>query len=325
MTVAGDVLRDLTVVTPGANDVLWRAGGPAYSVADDGWPAFAAPEFVMFVHTLSVRPDDVAVFRSMAARMSSSPVSSLLIFNKADLLGGSGVDPWPIARQVADQQAHLLWQVVPDVVPIAALLAETADADRLTPADHDALRRLATIPAVERVVLLAASELFINRETVVTREARERLLKMLNLPGAALALDLYVQQPRLAPGELVRRLRQVSGWPRLPQTIDRVLRRRADAIKADRALSSLEEIASRAGNPVDRDLIGDAVEAGLRLPELRRLRWLTTIATTTGDECPPDELVRQIRQAYVAEPGPATDDQFQTLTQEFARWRQRIA
>ena len=67
-------------------------------------------------------------------------------------------------------------------------------------ADCEALRQLAAMPQGERQVLLASVDLFCNRESSVSREARERLLRLLDLYGISFAIHMLVQKPTLATG-----------------------------------------------------------------------------------------------------------------------------
>src|SRR6266545_1570466 len=176
VALTSDHLRDLMVVdTPGLSS--------ANSVVSAGARRF--------LFTQSVRADDVAAleaFRSISGRLSSNPINSLGLFNKVDKLAGGTADPWPVAGPLAADQAAVLRRVVSDVVPIVGLLAETTEAGRLTAADCEALRALARLPDGDRTVLLASVDLFANRECPVAREARERLLRLLDLYGIGFAI-----------------------------------------------------------------------------------------------------------------------------------------
>src|SRR2546421_615931 len=86
--------------------------------------------------------------------------------------------------------------------------APPTEAGRLTAADCEALRELARLPQSERAVLLASVDLFTTRECSVSREARERLLRLLDLYGISFAIAQLVGNQHLATGELVRMLFQ---------------------------------------------------------------------------------------------------------------------
>src|SRR5918912_401583 len=295
VTLTSDHLRDLTVVdTPGLSSANTSVSDQArrflFSDAaapldddldDDSASALSGAEAIVYVFTQSVREDDVQAleaFRSMSARLSSNPINSVGLFNKVDKLAGSGADPWPVAGPLARDQAKVLRRVVSDVVPIVGLLAETTEAGRLTAADCEALRELARLPASERAVLLASVDLFTSRECGVSREARERLLRLLD---------------------------QASGFPRLRQTLDSAFRWRSDAIKAGWALSSLEKIASHAERPYDRELLRDAIEPVLQQPEYHRLRLLEVAQlVTTGKVDLPEQMYSELTKLALSnDPG----------------------
>ncbi|GAA2643496.1 dynamin family protein [Dactylosporangium fulvum] len=320
VTLTSDHLRDLTVVdTPGLSSANTSVSDQArrflFSEApidddldSDSAGALSGAEAIIYVFTQSVREDDVQAleaFRSISARLSSNPINSLGLFNKVDKLAGGGQDPWPIVAPLASDQSKVLRRVVSDVVPVVGLLAETTEAGRLTAADCEALRQLAALPQGERTVLLASVDLFTSRECGITRESRERLLRLLDLYGISFAIAQLVAKPTLATGELVRMLFQASGFPRLRQTLDHAFRWRTDAIKAGWALSSLEKIASHAERPHDRELLRDAIERVLQQPESHRLRLLEVAQlVTTGAVDLPDQMEGELtRLALSNDPG----------------------
>ncbi len=304
VTLTSDRLRDLTVVdTPGLSSTNSQvsAGTRRFLFNDspvdddldvDSQNALSGAEAIIYVFTQSVREDDVEAleaFRSISARLSSNPINSLGLFNKVDKLGGGG-DPWPVAGPLAETQAQALRRQVADVVPVVGLLAETTEAGRLTAADCESLRQLAALSAVDRAVLMASVDLFTSRECEVPAEQRERLLRLLDLYGIQFAVASLAAEPDLATGELLRRLYLASGFARVRQTLDQAFRWRTDAIKAGWALTTLEQIASRADRPADRETLRDAVERLLQQPEYHQLRLL--------------EMAQQVTTGAVDLPGP---------------------
>ena len=290
VTLTSEKLRDLTVVdTPGlastdtvvsdrAADAVGTSTAPFDADIDaDSAGEVAAAEAVIYVFTQAVRADDVRAleaFRDCSARLASSPINALGVFGKVDTLVGGAGDPWPVAGPLAEQQAGLLARTVSDVVPVAGLLAETAEAGRLTAADAAALRELSTLSAAELRLLLASADLFRTRPAPVPPERRERLLTLLDLYGVGFALAHYAADPQLSTGDLVQRLTAASGMPRLRHTLDQTFRWRADAIKAGWALTRLERLAGQARDERDRERLRDAAERLLRNPDYHRLRLL---------------------------------------------------
>ncbi len=296
VSLTSEKLRGLTVVdTPGlastdtglsarAAAELSEAGhrpdttAPFDAAIDaDSASEVAAAEAVAYVFTQAVRADDVQAleaFRSASARLASSPINALGVFGKVDTLVGGAADPWPVAGPLAEQQAALLARTVSEVIPVVGLLAETGEAGRLTAADCAALRQLTTIPVDQLRVLLASVDLFRTRPAPVEPARRERLLELLDLYGIGFCLAQLAADPSLGSGELVRRLVQASGFPRLQRTLEQTLRWRADAIKAGWALARLERIAGHTGDLRDRETLRAATERLLREPAYHRLRLL---------------------------------------------------
>ncbi len=345
VALTSDHLTDLMVVdTPGlssANSVV-SAGARRFlfneapiddDIDDDSVGALSGAEAIVYVFTQSVRADDVAAleaFRSISARLSSNPINSLGLFNKVDKLAGGTADPWPVAGPLAADQAAVLRRVVSDVVPILGLLAETTEAGRLTAADCEALRTLAGLSDSDRTVLLASVDLFAGRECPVSREARERLLRLLDLYGIGFAIAHLVANPQLATSELIRLLHQVSGFPRLRETLNHAFRWRSDAIKAGWALSSLEKIASHAPRPPDRELLRDAIERVLQQPDYHRLRLLEVAQlVTTGAVDLPDQMETELTRLALSNdprfildlPAAAPEQLSRAALEAATRWR----
>jgi dynamin family protein len=290
VTLTSEKLRDLTVVdTPGlastdtvVSDRAAGAVGTSTAPFDadidaDSASEVAAAEAVVYVFTQAVRADDVRAleaFRDSSARLSSTPINALGVFGKVDTLVGGADDPWPVAGPLAEQQAALLARTVSDVVPVAALLAETGEAGRLTAADRNALQQLAALPFDQLRVMLASVDLFRTRPAPISAEQRERLLRLLDLYGIGFALAQFAADPQLGTGELVRRLVAASGFPRLRHTLEETFRWRSDAIKAGWALARLERIAGHTRDVRDREILRDGVERLLRDPAYHRLRLL---------------------------------------------------
>ncbi|MFC7533127.1 dynamin family protein [Actinoplanes sp. GCM10030250] len=293
VTLTSDRLRDLTVVdTPGlaSTDVAGSARAEeAVGIDPDSAGEVAAAEAVIYVFTQAVRADDLRAleaFHAASARMATSPINAIGVLGKVDTLTGGADDPWPVAGPLAVQQAALLARTVGDVVPVAGLLAETAEAGRLTGADRDALARLATLEAAELTLLLVSADLFRTRAAPVGADQRDRLLTRLDLYGIGFACAQLAADPKLGTGELVRRLHAASGFARLRDTVDQTFRWRSDAIKAGWALTRLERLAGYTADPKARATIRDALEAALRDPAYHRLRLLDAAQRAAGGSVP---------------------------------------
>ncbi len=307
--LSSDRLRDLIVIdTPGLQSVntdisdaareMLFAAPIAEDVDDDSREAVAGAEAIIYVVTQQVRADDVEALEAFAKasqQLSSSPMNSLALYNKADKLApGPGQDPWPVAGPIAADQAAILRRAVCDVVPVVGLLAETAEAGLLTAADCEALRTLAGLDEEKRALMLASAGLFTSTDGPVDVDQRRRLLERLDLYGINFAIAHLQANPHLATGELVRLLFAASGFPRLRTTLHQIFGVRADVIKAGWALSRLEGAAS-SGPPGDRDLLRGAVESIVARPEYHRLPLLEAAASvTTGQVALPEEMEAEV-------------------------------
>ncbi|WP_255435714.1 dynamin family protein [Actinoplanes sp. OR16] len=281
VTLTSDRLRDLTVVdTPGlaSTDVASsERAEQAVGIDPDSAGEVAAAEAVVYVFTQAVRADDRAAleaFHTASANLATSPINAIGVLGKVDTLVGGAGDPWPVAGPLAAQQAGLLARTVGDVVPVGALLAETAEAGRLTASDRDALAQLAALPAAALTLLLTSADLFRTRPAPISTAQRERLLTRLDLYGVGFACAQLTAEPRLSTSELIKRLLAASGFPRLRDTVDRTFRWRSDAIKAGWALTRLQRLAGFTPDSRDRAALRDALEAALRDPAYHRLRLL---------------------------------------------------
>lgn len=324
VTLTSDKLRELTVVdTPGlastdtsvsarAEEAVGTSTAPFDADIDpDSASEVAAAEAVVYVFTQAVRADDVRAleaFRAASARLSSSPINALGVFGKADTLVGGADDPWPVAGPLAQQQAGLLARTVSDVVPIVGLLAETAEAGRLTSADCDALKTLAK--AGNLSLLLASADLFRTTTAPVGADRRERLLGLLDLYGIGFAIAQYAADPQLGTGELIRRLTAASGLPRLQHTLEQTFRWRSDAIKAGWALTRLERLAGHTRDPHARDALRDGVEQLLREPGYHRLRLL--------------EVAQRVATGAVPLPAAWEEELTRLATSDDPRWILRM-
>ena len=314
VTLTSAPLTELTVVdTPGLEsadavvDGRARAavGGAPFDedIGADSTAEVAAAEAVVYVFTQAVRADDVRAletFRSATARLASTPINALGVFGKVDTLAGGAGDPWPVAVPLAERQSALLARTVADVIPVVGLLAETAQAGRLTDADTTALRRLAGAP--DLAVLLASVDLFRDRPSPVPRDRRERLLALLDLYGVGFAVAQLAADPGMGTAELVRRLTAASGFPRLAGTLEQTFRWRADAIKAGWALTRLSDLAGHAREDRGREVLRDAVDRLLRDPAYHRLRLLQAAQRVASGAVPmPVEWAQELTRLATSE------------------------
>jgi hypothetical protein len=263
----------------------------------------AVAEAVLYVLNQTVRADDaevLAAFTAATAARRIGPVNAIAVLTKADTVPpesvpGSGGEVARAAALLAAHQADVLGHRVADVLPVLGLLAETAETGALTTADAAALAVLArTDPAIRSALLLSA-DLFTTLDAPVPVATRQRLLDRLDLYGVRRALAVLAVDPQLTTGALRTVLRAESGLDRLRARLDAVFRARADGIKAAGALSSITALAQAGGDPQERRLVHDTVEALLATPQAHQLRLLyAVLQVSTGAVPLPADLAGEV-------------------------------
>jgi Protein kinase domain/TIR domain/Dynamin family len=242
-----DLLRSLTIVVePGVSrrddDISAPSDGPTRIAADATVPGADA---LLFAVSLDGRADRDDAFDGLRQRFAAaghaSAVNAIAVLTHADLLA-SGGDP-QAAQEQADRLHRALGPLVSTVVPVAGLLAETADTLALTDADLRGLAQLAELDHEWLERLLESTVSFCGEAAPVSPAGRERMTKLLGRHGVRSALDLAHAGP-LNLVAVVRRMRELSGIAELRRQIDG-LQLRADALKADAALRRLETLSWR--------------------------------------------------------------------------------
>ncbi len=246
-----DALKSLTIIdTPGLSSLTDEASGRARMVIgiedDDDSRAIRQAQALLFAMAGDAHADDEEALRAFQARFRqtdrASAVNAVGVLTKADKTGEGG-DAWQAALVKADRIRGALGPLVSTVVPLVGLLAETANTGSLTEEHAAHLRVLAACPPAEREEMLESADAFLEADVAVPVPAREQLLDLLGLFGLARAFEL-ADAERLSGVALVRRLRELSGIADLNKHMDGFAQR-ADALKADSALTRLEKLSWR--------------------------------------------------------------------------------
>jgi serine/threonine protein kinase len=240
-----DALRMLTIVET-ADDVAIDAEAFVFVIGSGGDPSPPA---------------------ALAGRLHDdrcSAVNAVAVLAAAELTGGP--DPWAAAIDRSAGLAGDLGPRVTTVLPLAGLLAQTANTGGLRARDVAALRDLAPLEAQRRAMLLASPEAFLAGPSPVPADQRRLLVDLLGVYGVGRALEL-ADAGQLTVVGLVRWLREISGIEQLAAQIAG-FHQRADALKAGRALDALDQL-SYAG-PL-RGILRDRVEALRLRPEMHLL------------------------------------------------------
>ena len=268
-------LRNLTLIdTPGlATTTVENEAGTRRALLGEGIvsaKATSQADAVLYVFRDAERQHEVDFLRDMKdsfGTLGATAATVVGLLSHADLFGDdpwSGQDPFAIA---ADQAARLAVQRAAElggVVPVAALLAQTARTGQLREAD---VRALAALDSVDSVLLQIADE--IGPPEGIDAEQLAALFARLGPYGVAAGRHVAAR----GSGELLQWLRTVSGIATVEELIHSQFLRRAHALKADNALTKLE----RAANGPGRNAVLGIVEAARQSPEMHPIRQLRAL------------------------------------------------
>ena len=228
-------LRSLTIVeAPDDESTIARAGvqTPQRVAAIDA----DALVFAMAGDAVAADREVLEAFRRrFTDSRHASAVNTIGVLTRADL-----VDPnagWSSAVQRAQSLRAALGSLVSEVLPVAGRLAMAANTGGLDDDDVTALWRLAELDRADRDHILEG----LDNAKAPSSPDDHRPLEMLGRFGARGALELADSGDPFTRVALIRRLRELSGVEELQKQIDG-LQLRADALKADAALTDLEAL-----------------------------------------------------------------------------------
>ncbi|MGY1829742.1 dynamin family protein [Geodermatophilus sp. SYSU D01180] len=282
---------------------------------------------VLFVLAASLRADErdaIGSFRRVSAAVDShSPVNTLGVLTKADLLTGPGEDPWPAAERLAADFRSRLAHDVADVVPVSGLLAETVAAGAFTETDADALAQLAGLDDRSLRRLLRTADAFVSREAPVAGAVRASLLARLSLYGIDSAVAAVRDGARSAAA-LTTVLAGRSRIREVRSVVESVFASRADVLKAASGLQQLHRLAyDRSLSDSARGWLGDHVEL-LRLhPAMHAIDELHALGElAAGRAWLPADLDVAFRRLVDVGPGRdgETRPDLRALGERFARF-----
>ena len=212
-------------------------------------------------------------------RRTLSAVNSAVALTKADLVGVE------LAGAVAEVE-RALGHLIAGVAPLKGLIATVAATGMPVGEDVALIGQLAAATS-DRDGLLESAAAFHAGAATIAPEERTALLDRYGLAGLRHALELADSGGLTGVG-LRRRLREVSGLPELEGAIDG-FHQRSDALKADRALERLEELAYE--HP-ELALLRDHVEALRLAPEMHLIGLIRAYQRIVidGIEVPADLL-----------------------------------
>ena len=235
----------------------------------------AQADALVYLMAESIRAEDEEALVGFHA----SALTAIGVLSRADQIRVDGADPLDAARALTERWADKLRGVVSTVLPVAGLLGETAEC-HLTNEDVHNLRTLAALASDERDDLLLSKDVLLATSDPAELAARERLHDRLGLYGLGRALE-WVDAGLTDAVDLTERLRELSGVSRLRTILDETLAPRADALKANWALTALERLSYASGDERTasdlRRLLAAELEDIRFEPEMHQLRELAAV------------------------------------------------
>ena len=293
-----EALRTLSLVCPPTGAP--GASGDAYVVVVEETPAAAALD-------------------ALLPGVRISAVNTAVALSRVDRLEAEG-------RAAADRAKQALGAKVAGVAAFIGPLAEAANAGLIDDEHVDALRRLAGADGAVRAAALASASAFAAADVPVAAEERARLLARIGLLGVRAAMELADAGP-LSVIALTRWLRELSGIEAIDGEIDG-FHRRADALKAGRALARLEALSFRWP---ELAFLRDQVEAARLEPEMHLLDLTRAFERCVADELDvPAELLDTLERLICArtaagrvglEDGADRGEQRRSALDAFQAWK----
>jgi Dynamin family len=276
-----EVLKHMTLIdTPGLSSVDEQRSDRtdallAMHVATRG--ALAEADALVFLMSQTAREDDdraLSAFAEATRGVDASAARTIGVLSMADKVAGGNLGR---ARDLAEGLAAALHPKVSTVIPLVALLGESAES--LTERDAKNLERLAALGREERNLAVSDVDLFRELAVAVPADEREHLLRMLDLFGIAHCLELIDAGNRGASA-LAEGLRELSGVGALRALLAKTFEARADLLKAHAALSALDHLAwlpADAETTAVLQSLRTAVERLRSRPEMHRIGELWAV------------------------------------------------
>lgn len=324
-----DTLKSLTIIdTPGLASLTEGARARAMEVIaadtsdEQQEHAIREAQALLFVMAGDAREDDEEALRRFQARFrrSASAVNAIGILTKVDK-AAAAEGTWPNAIRKAQRIRDGLGPLVAAVVPVIGLLAEAADAGGL---NEDHARWLDSLARAGDIDAFGDFDSFQSIDAPVSASQRDELHGLLQAYGLTEAYKLH-QVDQLTGVNLVRRMREVSGIPELRRQLEG-FDQRADALKAEAALSHLDRLSWR-----DRRLVFVRAEVE-RVRQEESMQVLELFAAL--DRCVvdrislPSELMADLERMVTARSVPARlgveNDTDTVMLEQRAKERQQV-
>ncbi len=340
--LANDTLRSMTLIdTPGLaslNAELSAATEDLLAADQATASAEATADALVFIFNTEVRPDEAAAirsFRESSGGPGGGTGNAIGVLSKADKLA-FGTGWWDTAQRLAKRQAEQMQDELVTVVPLVGLIAETTESAQLTQRDGVNLVELAAMDPASLALLQLSASKFTSGDSPVSAEDRDRLLRLLDLQGIGVAVELIREEGLSGAAAIRRALSDRSGIGELRALITDTFRGKGEALKIRSALQAIERLCS--APPDDADLaalhpLADDIERLRLAPVMHQVAEVEAfVLWSSGAVVLPDELSADlIRMATGVTPGErlgasteADRDLRQAALEGSARWHGRL-
>jgi hypothetical protein len=298
-------LREMTLIdTPGLGSVHDQYSRATRELlASDSTGATLAADAVVFILGSAMMADELEtlkLFQDPEGDGQGSAANAVGVLGRADQLSDGTRDSWEVAVELAGRYAGTFSGEVATVVPVAGLIAETAEAALLTERDVATLRALVALDPKAFDRLLWSADRFVSADVAgVPSDARERLLNLLDLYGVAVAVRASRDGVSGATA-LRRELTNVSGIGAVKHTLTTHFREQDHVLKVRSAFDVLRRLSFSAdanARPEALAKLRSDVET-LRLdPVMHPIDELEVLhSVNTGQLQLPEQLLGEMRR-----------------------------
>jgi GTP-binding protein EngB required for normal cell division len=302
--LANNTLRSMTLIdTPGLgslNEEFSSATEELLSMDRASREATAAADALVFLLNNEVKADELAMIREFRRRGGDGggPMASVVaVLSKADKLGAG-----PAWRETAEAMAKRLAETLSDdlavVVPMAGLLAETAEGALLTETDAFHLRIMAEMDPGEVALSVLSADRFVHADSTVPPEARVRLLELLDIRGVSESIEL-AREGTNGAAALRRELARRSGIADLRKALGEAFRHQGEVFKLRSAIDAISKCCFVPAGDADRSTLEELYDNLERFsvePSAHRISEMEALyLCARGDVVLPDSMLEELR------------------------------
>ncbi len=261
-------LRQITLVdTPGIDTLSEGIAEKAYDFLDPQdteTPADAVLYLMKHIHVSDLGLLEAFHDETVA---QPNPVNAIAVLSRADEIGAGRIDAMASAHRIAERYGRdpKLRRLVQVVVPVAGLLAETAET--LTEREFGWLNELATVPRKDMDLFLLSADGFIraNPTTPLTAEEREHLIDRFGVFGIRQSMALLRSKKVTTSVELATELARRSGLIELQTILTTLFVDRAALLKARSALLTIERLCEENPHHPDSARLQEEIEQAMAM------------------------------------------------------------